>query len=133
MTFPIRAIQAYRPRLVLGKTVHKRELVKLLAARTGFNSSELSGILEELRDVILFFSQAGRGVHLDGLGTYLPHIKLDGTLKVSHRLDPYIKNYLNVPGEFTGDILNRQNIGMTPAELIAIWNEEHPDDPIPPS
>ncbi len=80
---------------------------------------------------VLFFTQAGRGVHLGGLGTYLPHIKLDGNIKVSHRLDPFIKNYLNVPGEFTGEILNSQNIGLTPAELIAIWDEGHPDDPIP--
>ena len=131
MTSVIRAIQAYCPRLVLGRTVRKRELVKLLAARTGFNSSEVVGLLEELRDAVLFFSQAGRGVHLDGLGTYLPHIKLDGTLKVSHRLDPFIKKYLNIPGEFTGEIVNRQNIGLTIEELVAKWNDEHPDEQIP--
>jgi hypothetical protein len=133
MTALIKAIQEYRPRLIRGKTVKKRELVKLLAARTGFNSSELSGVLEELRDAVLFYSQAGRGVRLEGLGTYLPHIKLDGTLKVSHRLDLFIKKYLNIPGEFTGDIVNRQNIGLSIEELIARWNDEHPDDPIPPN
>ncbi len=114
-----------------GKTVQKRELVRLLSARTGFNSRKVSGLLEELRDIVLFLAQAGRGVHLDGLGTYLPHIKLNGRLVVAHRLDPFIKKYLNVPGEFTGVIVNRQNIGLTTAELVAMWNDEHPDEQIP--
>ena len=113
MSQKIKAIQTYGPRLVRGETVRKQELVSLLSSRTGYNSSELTGMLEELRDIILFYCRSGRGVLLDGLGTYLPYIKLDGTLIVSHRLDPHIRK--------------------SSAELVELWNEDHPDDPIVPN
>ena len=29
-----------------------------------------------------------------------------------------------------GTILNRRNVGKTPDELVALWNEDHPDDPV---
>ena len=87
-------------------------------------------VLRELRDAVVFFNRAGRGVKLEGLGTYLPNIQLDGTFDVQHRLDRSIKNALNAPGTFTGVILNRENIGKTADELVEMWNAEHPDDPV---
>jgi hypothetical protein len=69
-------------------------------------------------------------VKVEGLGTYTPTIKLDGTLGVGHRADIAIKRALNVPGEFDGDIENRENVGKTSDDLIAMWNEDHPDDPV---
>ncbi len=130
MANKIRAIQTYGPRLMRGQTVRKRELVKLLSSRTGLNSSEISAVLEELRDAVLFYSLAGRGVRMDGLGTYLPYIKHDGSLVISYRPDPQIRKFLNVPGEFTGKIHNRESIGLTSDELVALWNADNPDDPI---
>jgi hypothetical protein len=35
---------------------------------------------------------------------------------------------LNIPGVFSGTILNREYIGSTGYELIAKWNTDHPDD-----
>jgi hypothetical protein len=55
---------------------------------------------------------------------------LDGGFDVQHRLDPAIKDGLNAPGTFTGSITNRQHIGKTADELVALWNAEHPDDPV---
>jgi len=40
---------------------------------------------------------------------------------------------LNVPGVFTGTIINRENIGTaSPAteELITRWNTDNPDDQV---
>ena len=28
--------------------------------------------------------------------------------------------------------MNAENIGKSEAEMVAIWNEAHPEDPIPP-
>jgi len=39
-------------------------------------------------------------------------------------------NRLNAPGDFRGEIGNRDMIGKTADELVARWNEEHPDDPV---
>jgi hypothetical protein len=84
--------------------------------------------LAELHDAIVWFNRTGRGVKLEGLGTYLPNIRLDGTFDVQHRLDWGLRRALNRP-EFKGTILNRRNIGKTPDELVAQWNEDHPEDP----
>ena len=32
-----------------------------------------------------------------------------------------------------GNIINRENIGKTSEELVAKWNEDHPDDQVPTS
>jgi hypothetical protein len=85
-------------------------------------------VLKELRDALIFFAQQGRGAKIEGLGTYLPKIGLDARFDMAHRLDGAIKNSLNTPGSFSGEIENRANIGKTADELVALWNEDHPDD-----
>jgi hypothetical protein len=126
----LKAINLYRPQIALGQTVQAAELARYLADRTGLNQGEVTMMLIELRDALIFFNRAGRGVKLEGLGTYLPNIQLDGGFDVQHRLDPAIKDGLNAPGTFTGVITNRQHIGKTADELVALWNAEHPDDPV---
>jgi len=86
-------------------------------------------VLEELSDAVTFFNRQGQGVKLVKLGTYLSKIALDGKFGASHRLDKAIKNGLNAPGAFIGDIANRGNIGKTPDDLVAQWNAQHPEDP----
>jgi hypothetical protein len=87
-------------------------------------------VLLEMRDVIIFYHKQGRPVKLDGLGMYTPVIQLDGEFKVGHRADVEIKKQLNVPGEFNGEIENRDNIGLTGEDLVAMWNDEYPEDPV---
>jgi len=126
----IAAIQQYRPRIQYGETVQKAELVRYLSDRTGVNEGEVSMMLAELRDAVIFFNRSGRGVKLEGLGTYLPNIDLGGVFDISHRQDAFIKAALNTPNTFTGAILNREYIGKTANDLVAKWNSEHPDDPV---
>ncbi|MBL7065833.1 MAG: hypothetical protein ISS49_16780 [Anaerolineae bacterium] len=47
-----------------------------------------------------------------------------------HRLDTALKNRLNAPGAFRGEIENRDMIGKTADDLVARWNAEHPDVPV---
>jgi hypothetical protein len=129
MASKIQAVGAYCPRIKLGKTASLEQLVKYIADRTGLNEGTISIVLKELRDAIIFFALQGRGAKIDGLGTYLPKIKLDGRFDVSHRLDTTIRNGLNTPGAFSGEVANRDNIGKTTDDLVALWNEAHPDDP----
>lgn len=128
MASKIKAVGAYRPRIKLGKTAPLQQLVGYIAGRTGLNEGEITIVLKELRDAVIFFAQQGRGAKIEGLGTYLPKIGLDGRFDMAHRLDGTIKNNLNTPGSFSGEIENRANIGKTADELVAIWNEDHPDD-----
>ncbi len=128
MASRIKAINAYRPRIVLGKRVEMEEMVSFIARSTGLNESGVRQVLLELRDAIVFFAAAGRPVKLEGLGTYTPSIDLDGTVKVGHRADSTLKARLNA--EFHGEIERRENIGKSGDELVALWNAEHPDDPV---
>ncbi len=130
MAKKIEALGAYRPRIERGPTVQREELVEYLSSRTGINEGLLIFVLQEVRDAIIAYNRHGRGVKLDGLGTYLPNIKLDGTLNVEHRLDRGIKEALNESRRFAGSIENREHVGKSVEELVALWNAEHPDDPI---
>ncbi len=126
----ITAINANRPKINLRSSVRLPALIGYISGRTGLNESEVRMVLEELSDAVTFFNLQGQGVKLVRLGAYLPKISLDGKFGVSHRLAQSIKNGLNAPGAFSGEMDNRANIGKTPDELVALWNTLHPEDPV---
>jgi len=124
----IKAVNAYRPRLEQGNTVQKPELIRSVSRATSLVEGTVDQTIKELRDQIIEFCRAGRAVKVDGLGTFTPTIDLEGNLAISYRADAALGYGLNVPGVFTGTILNRENIGKTGDELITMWNTEHPED-----
>jgi hypothetical protein len=130
MASRIKAIGAYRPRVEQGNTVQKPELIRALSRATGLVEGSIDQVIKELRDQIIEFNRAGRAVKVEGLETYAPNLSLDGTLDLNYRADSVFGNALNIPGIFTGTILNRENIGKTGDELIEKWNIEHPEDPV---
>ena len=128
MASRIKAIGAYRPRIEQGNTVQRAELIRARERATGLVEGSIDQVIKELRDQIIEFNRAGRAVKVEGLGTYAPNISLDGTLALQYRADTAFSNGLNIPGIFTGTILNRENIGKTSEDLVTIWNTEYPDD-----
>ena len=130
MSSKIKAIGAYRPRIELGNTVQKPELMRAVSRATGLVEGSADQAIKEFRDQIIEYVRAGRSVKIDGLGTWTPNITLDGTLDIQYRADTALTNGLNVPGTFTGTILNRENIGKTGDELVARWNAENPTDQV---
>ena len=130
MASRISVLNHYRPQIEYGETADWREMAEFLADRSTLSRSDIIGVLTGLQEAVVFFNQRGRGVKLEGLGTYLPNINYRGELDVAHRLDRRLKRALN-NGSFSGRIRNKKNIGKTSAEVIALWNAEHPDDPVP--
>ena len=130
MSQHMKAVGTYMPRVVRGPAVERDELVEFIARSTGLNESGVQQVLLELRDAVLYHTRRGRAVKLGGLGVYSPSIKLDGTLKVIHRLDNFLKKRFDMPGLFEGEIANSENIGKSVEDLVAQWNEAHPEDPI---
>ncbi len=126
----IKAIGALRPRIEQGNTVQKPELLRSASRATGLVEGTLDQGIKEMRDQIIEFMRAGRAVKIEGLGTWTPNMLLDGSLDVTYRADNALINGLNVPGTFTGTVLNRENIGKTGEELVAKWNADHTDDPV---
>jgi len=128
MASRIKAIGAYRPRVEQGNTVQKPELIRALSRATGLVEGSIDQVIKELRDQIIEFNRAGRAIKVEGLGTWAPNISLDGTFDLQYRADTAFGNGLNIPGIFSGTILNREHIGKTSDELVTKWNEEHPED-----
>ena len=81
-------------------------------------------------DLLIAAAQTGRVVNVDGLGTFAPNIDLDGNLSISFRPDRIFAKRMNERGAFQGTIINHRNIGKTSDELVALWNGEHPEDPV---
>ena len=49
-------------------------------------------------------------------------------LDIQDRADTALTNGFNLPGTFTGTIINRENIGKTADDLVVMWNAENPAD-----
>jgi hypothetical protein len=128
MANKIQAVNTYRPKVKLGKRATPHDLVAFISRSTGLNEGTISQVLIELRDATLFYNRQGQPVYLEGLGTYSPKIELDGKMGISHRADMKLKNGLNTPGTFSGEIINRVNIGKSGDDLVELWNTDHPDD-----
>ena len=130
MAEKITAINSERPKIKLGQRATLKEIVEIIADKNVLSEGQVLLALKEFRDVIVYLCKVGRAASVEGLGTYSPTIGLDGTYKVSHRLHREIKDELNKPNTFKGTVVNKENIGKTPDELIALWNEAHPDDQV---
>ena len=130
MAHRIKVISISRPRIEQGNTVQKPELIRSVSRATGLVEATMDYGIKELRDKIIEFCRSGRAVKIEGLGTWTPNIGLDGSFDIQYRPYTALVNGLNIPGTFTGTILNRENIGKTGDELVEKWNEEHPEDPV---
>ncbi|HJS20595.1 MAG TPA: hypothetical protein VJ785_17750 [Anaerolineales bacterium] len=130
MASKIKVIEIYRPRIELGHTVQKPELMRAVSRATGLVEGTTDQTIKEFRDQIIEYCRAGRSVKVEGLGTWTPNIGMDGTLDIQYRADTALTNGLNVPGTFTGRILNRENIGKSTEELYDQWNENFPNDQV---
>jgi hypothetical protein len=130
MASRISSLNHYRPQIEYGATADWREVAEHIAGRTGLQPSDVIRVLLELQVTIVYFLRLGRGVKLEGLGTYLPNINYRGVFDVAHRLDRRLKKELNTSKAFRGRIRNKKNIGMTAEEVYARWNREHPEDPV---
>lgn len=129
MARKITAIRKYRPEIKREPTLQTLQIVEDLAQSTSLNEGSIRFVVYELRDAILKAHRHGQAVKIDGLGTFTPTIHVDGNLDILFRPDPDMLRQLN-NANFYAKILNKANIGKSADELVAQWNEEHPDDPV---
>jgi nucleoid DNA-binding protein len=131
MATRIEAITEYGPHLTLSKRAGAEDLAEFIAMRTGASEGTIVRILFELRDSLTFFLARGQPVYISGLGTYTPVIDLQGNIRVGHRADSKLKRRIVALEDYRGDVANRDNVGLSSAELVTMWNTDHPEDPIP--
>ena len=124
----LRAIQSYGPKVALNSTAQLDDVAGWMSMRTGLNKSEVIMVLQELNEVLLYFVSQGTPVKLPGIGTFSPSIDRQGQYKINLRADTALKNGLNAPGAYKGQIINRVNIGLDNAGYKQLWDDDHPDD-----
>ena len=130
MADKLKAINFLRPKLKLGRMVGMDQIDPYVALRSGVSRGGIMQIVNELSDAVLFFARDGRSVKIKGLGRFTPKIGLDGTLAFNVCIDSLLQKRIDDEGLFKGQILNRDNIGKSSDELITLWNELHPEDPV---
>lgn len=129
MASRIRAIKAMQASIEAERTAEMRDRVKFMQRRTGLNAGEAWQVLMEFRDALIFFAQHGQALKLPKIGTFTPTLRADGDFHITFRPAVEIKNALN-NGDFSGTIRNKGNRGKSAEELVALWNELHPEDPV---
>ena len=120
--------RSFRPRIEQGNTVQKPEWLRSASRSTSLVEGTIDMSIKELRDQILEYCRAGRAIKVEGLGIWRPAIGLDGKLSINYRPDASFAFGLNLPGVFSGTIVNRENIGKSGDDLVAMWNEANPED-----
>jgi hypothetical protein len=130
MADKLKAINLMRPKLKMGRMVTMEQVDPYVADRTSLNRGGIGHVVSELHDAIIFFARDGRSVKVDGLGRFVPKIALDGTISFRVRLDSELQKRINDTGKYLGEIVNRDNIGKSPDDLVVLWNEAHPEDPV---
>ncbi|MCP4540745.1 MAG: hypothetical protein GY832_26705 [Chloroflexi bacterium] len=128
MAKKIKMWQKLGPKLASATPMEAEEVIEELIAATNQSRGSILAVLSELDVVTERGLKAGRTVKMPNGTIYRPIGKRDGSVKAGTRLNPQISR--NVNNNFRGEWINASNIGKSDEEMIALWNELYPDDPI---
>ena len=130
MARKITAIRKYRPEIKRAQTRQMPEIISDMSRNTMLSEGSIYNVVYQLRDAILMAHRRGQAVKIEGLGTFTPTIRMDGSFDILFRPEPEMLRQLNDRTRFHAKILNRANIGKSAHDLVAQWNAEHPEDPV---
>jgi predicted histone-like DNA-binding protein len=126
----IKAVAAYSPKVIQERTIQMDGLVELISGRSSLNEGTVINVLKELTTIMAYYFEHGHAVKIDSLGTFTPNVALDGTFNIKHLPDKSLKDLINGPNWYRGNMKNKNMIGKSVDDLVTRWNEEHPDDKI---
>ncbi len=126
----LQAVNQYGPKLELRKTTSLEDVSNWVSMRTSINKGEVMMVLSEISEAILFYNLMGSPVKLNGVGIFAPSIDRAGTLNINMRPDVALKSGINNHGGYRGTVQNKNRAGISNAELKALWDADHPDDPL---
>ncbi len=124
-------IQMWRelgPQIIAGTPMDPEEFVDTLVQTTGQSEGALLGVLAEMDSLIIRALKAGRRVKLPNGLRFRPSGKRDGSIVANVELGRRSHKRLNHEANVRWK--NAKNIGLSDEEMIAIWNEKYPNDPI---
>jgi len=127
----ITALNAYRTRIRRGAVVEAEELARFVAERENLSPSDVTHALLAIGDSALYLLRTGRSVRLVGLGMLTPSLDMEGNFSVRFVLDRKRLRLIAPPERlYLGGLTNAEHRGKMPGELTALWDAEHPDDPV---
>ena len=128
----IQAFQKYGPKIDLMESADPKRFMELITQRTTLSAGVVKNVQESEVETLIGLLKEGRSVHT-GIAIFRPTIDAQGNLSVSVRVDKRITGALNVPGarlKSAGKVNNSANIGKNTAEVVRLWNTDHPNDMI---
>ena len=128
MAKKIQAWASLGPRIELGKPMTKDEIIENLISATNQSRGSVLAVLAELDVQLEAGLKAGRIVQMPNGTHFEPVGKKDGSIEINVRTNPVVTKRVNT--DFRGTWINGGNIGKTQDEIIALWNEAHPSDPV---
>lgn len=130
MAAKIKAINLLRPKLKLLKPVEIETIAAFIEGRTGVTHGAVLHVLHELRATIIHFSKMGTSLNIPGVCRFTPYITSTGVIKTRFKSNKWLNEKLGTHSTYEQEIINKDNIGKTSDDLVAIWNEENPTDPV---
>lgn len=130
MARKITAIRRYRPEIQRKRTRQTPEIIEDMCRSTTLSRGVIRNVVSQLQETLIDNFHQGRAVKFEGLGTFTPTIRMDGSLDVLFRPEPEMLSKLDDPTRFNAKILNKASIGKSADDLVARWNTEHPEDPV---
>lgn len=125
------AISQLRPRIISQGLIDLEKMSERVSKNTTYNTEEIYSILRLDTKGIIAALQAGETVKIDGLLTLTANMKVGGEVDLVIRVDRGAIAALNNPQLWTSDkVANRANMTRTADELIALHNENNPEDPV---
>ena len=128
MTKAIKAWTKFGPRLEPKDPMDPEEIIRKIVKVTNQSRGSVLAVLSELDVQLEDGLMEGRVVQLPNGTHFRPVGKKDGRVDIQVRINPTIDR--NVNANFSGKWRNAENIGKSEAEIVSLWNETHPDDPI---
>ena len=128
MAHKVQAYATYGPRIKSTTPMTPDEFTEQLVEGTNQSQGSMIAMLAEMEAISVIALKSGRIVKLPNGMTLRPVIKQDGQIEIAVRVSRRLVRKVNAG--FRGEIENAENIGKSQAELIRLWNENHPDDPI---
>jgi hypothetical protein len=130
MARKITAIRRYRPEIERKPTHQTPEIIEEMCRSTTLSRGVIRNVVDQLQETLMASFHDGRAAKIEGLGTFTPTIRMDGSLDILFRPEPDMLRQLNDTTRFKAKILNKANIGKSADDLVARWNAEHPENPV---
>jgi hypothetical protein len=78
----IEAVRDFGPKVKTNQTIQLNQIAAWIVIRTSVNKNEVTMVLQESNEAVLYFNGQGAPVKMDGIGIFKPGINRNGTMRI---------------------------------------------------